>query len=147
MILDTLEHLSDYTPLCPALKAVATFLQTHNLATLRDGRYELEAEGAFVNVQTVAPKAADKALLETHREMIDVQVPTADETIGISPLITLSNAPFDENRDVAFHDERPMSYVNLKNGMFAIFFPQDGHAPGITPTPLHKAIFKLPIKY
>lgn len=146
MIIDTLEHLNEYTPICPAFAAVARFIKTHNLETLPDGRYNLDADGAFVNVQTVAAKTADNALLETHRKMIDVQVPVADETIGVAPLCTLSDAPFDKERDVAFHSERPQSFVNLKRGMFAVFFPQDGHAPGITAKPLHKAIFKLPVK-
>lgn len=145
MIIDTLEHLNDYAPVCPAVGAVTRFLQTHDLDALPDGRYELDADGAFVNVQTVAPKTADKARLETHRKMIDVQVPAADETIGLAPLSALSDAPFDEARDVAFHSERPHSFVSLKRGMFAVFFPQDGHAPGVTPVPLRKAIFKLPI--
>ena len=34
-------------------------------------------------------------------------------------------------------------YVAVKPGMFAIFFPQDGHAPGITPDGVKKVIVKV----
>jgi biofilm protein TabA len=35
------------------------------------------------------------------------------------------------------------TYVTVKPGMFAIFFPQDGHAPGITPDGVKKVIVKV----
>ena len=35
------------------------------------------------------------------------------------------------------------TYIAVKPGMFAIFFPQDGHAPGITPDGVKKVIVKV----
>ena len=37
------------------------------------------------------------------------------------------------------------NFVTVKKGMFAIFFPQDAHAPGVTQTALKKAVFKIPV--
>jgi beta-galactosidase beta subunit len=34
-------------------------------------------------------------------------------------------------------------YLTIKPGMFAIFFPEDGHAPGVTPDGLKKVIVKV----
>jgi len=41
---------------------------------------------------------------------------------------------------------RPRCYVTLLPGEFAIFFPQDGHAPCISEGTLHKAVFKLAVQ-
>ena len=35
------------------------------------------------------------------------------------------------------------AYIPVEPGMFAIFFPQDGHAPGITPDGVKKVIDKV----
>ena len=67
------------------------------------------------------------------------------ETYGYIPVSELPEAEFHEDGDYALVPEAaPQSYVTCKPGMFAIFFPQDGHAPLITDEAvLRKAIFKV----
>ena len=36
-------------------------------------------------------------------------------------------------------------YFNVKNDQFVVFFPQDGHAPAITPVTLKKIVVKVAI--
>ena len=77
--------------------------------------------------------------------MIDIQVPmNFYETYGYIPVGDLPNVPFDTEKDIAkVPNVRPRCYVKLLPGEFAIFFPQDGHAPCISEGSLHKAVFKL----
>ena len=129
MIIDDITHLKDYIRLLPTLKTVVGFLDSHDLQALPEGRFEWDADGCFVNLQTIPPKAPSQAVLESHRKMIDIQIPlTGDET-----------------KDISFYKECSGSFVTVKKGMFAIFFPQDAHAPGVTPTALKKAVFKIPV--
>ena len=126
MIIDDITHLKDYIRLLPTLKTVVGFLDSHDLQALPEGRFE--------------------AVLESHRKMIDIQIPlTGDETMGYSPLKELKPTPYDETKDISFYKECSGSFVTVKKGMFAIFFPQDAHAPGVTPTALKKAVFKIPV--
>ncbi len=145
MIVDDMTHLKDYVRILPALEPVVGFLESHDLQALPEGSLEWGADGCRVNLQTLPPKAPTQAVLESHVKTIDIQIPlTGDETMGYSPLKGLRPAPYDESGDISFHEERPGSFVTVKKGMFAIFFPRDAHAPGITAEPLGKAVFKVP---
>lgn len=149
MIIDELSQLRNYLRIHPALKDVADYLESHDLAACADGRYPLDGDGrddCFVNVQTIPAKGEGEARLESHRAMIDIQVPlTGDETMGYVSLERAEEAPYDGNKDIAFHQGSADTYLRVRKGMFAIFFPQDVHAPGITPSGLKKAVFKIPV--
>ena len=79
--------------------------------------------------------------------MIDLQIPlTAAETYGYADVTQADKAGFDATQDIGFLPSvAPAGYVTCQPGMFAIFFPQDGHAPMITDDGVvfKKAIFKI----
>ena len=54
-----------------------------------------------------------------------------------------ADAPYYAEKDITFIEGLAETYVAVKPGMFAIFFPQDGHAPGITPDGVKKVIVKV----
>ena len=144
MILDSLENLASYAALNPLFAEAVRFLQDTDLASLEPGKIVLEPDRLIVNVNAIPPKTAEEAKLETHVEFIDIQVPiTAEETMGYTPAADLPEAPYDASIDMALYPGRAANYFILKPGMFAIFFPADGHAPGITPTGLKKIIIKV----
>jgi YhcH/YjgK/YiaL family protein len=146
MILDSLENLGNYAVLNPLFAEAVRFLRDTNLAALEPGKIVLEPDKLIVNVNSIPPKTADEAKLETHVEYIDIQVPiTAEETMGYTPAEDLPEAPYDAAVDMALYPGRAANYFTLKPGMFAIFFPADGHAPGITPTGLKKIIIKVKV--
>lgn len=147
MIIDELSYLKNYTGIHPFLQYVIGFLEKYDLSAMDDGRYPVETQsGSFVNVQTVTPKHKDEARLESHRKMIDIQIPlTGDEVMGYVSSAHAEAAAYDGQNDITFHPGCPDSFVTVKKGMFAIFFPQDVHAPGIVPASIKKAVFKLPV--
>ena len=147
MVVDELCNLEIYQPVLPELERVSAFLKREDLMSLPDGRYELQDGDGYVNLQTLQGKAPEDAVLESHKKMIDVQVPlTCDETIGYAALSRLAEATYDGERDIAFHRESPDTMLAIRRGMFAIFFPQDAHAPGIAADTLRKAVFKIPVR-
>lgn len=152
MIVDSIENLEQYAVLNPRFAAVAEFLRNHDLSTLSAGKHEIQGDEIFVNVQDAPVKTREEARFETHRQMIDIQVPLSGcEEHGWCPLADLPEAPYDATTDMTLHDPvspAPISslastYFVLRPGQFAIYFPTDGHAPAITPVPLRKAIFKV----
>ena len=91
-------------------------------------------------------KTQEAAVLETHIEMIDIQIPiTCEETFGYTPLCDLPDFEYNAEKDITkYGDTKAQTYVTVKPGQFVIFFPQDGHAPCIINQPeIKKAIFKV----
>ena len=146
MVLDKLENFGEYISLNPNFAKVLEFLQNGNLHDLPLGRNEICGDIVFANVVEVKPKSKSEAPIETHRKYIDVHVPlSGNEIIGYTPLAELPFAEFVEADDAALYPASlpARDYFNVKKGEFAIFFPQDGHAPAITDAPLKKIILKV----
>lgn len=145
MIIDTLDNLEKYISLNPLFEDVVSFIKENNLTDLPEGKTYIKGNDLFVNVQSINGKTKDEAVLETHIKMIDIQIPlTGEETFGYTPVCNLPSLPYNEEKDITkFGNLKSESYVTCGNGMFAIFFPQDGHAPCIASAPLKKAIFKI----
>ena len=146
MILDTIDNLEKHVSLNPNFVKVVEFLQNSNLQELPLGRNEICGELVFANVVEAKPKNKENAQIEIHRKYIDVHVPlSGNEVVGYTPLQELPNAEFVEADDAALYPATlaARDYFNVKKGEFAIFFPQDGHAPAITDAPLKKIIVKV----
>ena len=152
MIVDDLQAFDRYLGLNPLFPTVAEFLRTTDLNSLPTGITKIKGDDLFINVQQAPAKSRREARFETHRRMIDIQVPFSDsEEYGWAPASSLPAAPYDEASDMTLHDpaepktseDVATTYFKLHPGQFAIFFPEDGHAPAITPTGLRKAIIKV----
>lgn len=152
MIVDNIEQLGRYAALNPRFAAVVDFLRNHDLSALPAGIHSIDGDDVFVNVQDAPVKGREEARFETHRRMIDIQVPVSGcEEMGWCPAEKLPATTYNEATDMSLHDpveggaisDLASTYFTLCPGQFAIFFPSDGHAPAITPSPLRKAIFKV----
>mgnify|MGYP000845828934 FL=1 len=146
MIVDRIENLGKYVALHPLFAEVVTFMQTHQLVQLEEGKLVIKGKELFVNIETCKGKTQEEAVLEYHRRMIDIQMPlTTDEIFGYSPIEDLPEMTFDEEKDIAkISGISAQTYVKVKPGQFAVFFPQDAHAPCIADAEcMKKAIFKV----
>ena len=63
--------------------------------------------------------------------------------MGYTQRADLPEAQYDAAIDMTLYDGLATDYITVKPGMFTLFFPEDGHAPGITPTGLKKIIVKV----
>ena len=146
MIIDTIENLGKYVTLNPLFADVIEFLKNNDLQTIEEGKHFIKDKDLFVNIQVAKGKTQDAAVLETHIEMIDIQIPiTCEETFGYTPLCDLPDFEYNAEKDITkYGDTKAQTYVTVKPGQFVIFFPQDGHAPCIINQPeIKKAIFKV----
>lgn len=146
MIVDTLQHIKKYESLNPLFPKVIEFIENNDLSTLKAGVYEIEHKNLFVTISISKGKTPAEAILETHNNMIDIQIPlSTTETYGYTPRDILPEAVYNAENDISFFpDIAAESYVSCHPGSFIIFFPQDAHAPCICGTPeIKKAIFKV----
>ncbi|MCF0198914.1 MAG: YhcH/YjgK/YiaL family protein [Bacteroidaceae bacterium] len=143
MIIDSLQNLSLYQGLNPYFPEVVAFLQKHPLEELPLGKTVI-GEHAFINIVESPVRSKEEARLETHNRMIDIQLPiSASEEHGYAHRARLPEATYDDANDISFYEAPCDGYVVVRPGQFVIYFPQDGHAPAITPVGLKKAIVKV----
>jgi YhcH/YjgK/YiaL family protein len=145
MVIDTLDNFGKYVALNPLFADVETFMRENDLNTLEPGKHLIKDKDLFVNITTAKGREPEAAVLETHINMIDIQIPLdTDETFGYTPLCDLPKAEYNAEKDITKYEGMAQSFIDCKPGMFAIFFPQDGHAPCISMAPeIKKAIFKV----
>lgn len=147
MVIDTLENLKEYVGMNPLFADVVKFIEENDLASLEPGKHYIKDKDLFVNITTAKGKTPDQAVMETHKNMIDIQIPLdEEETYGYLPLEDLpDDIPYNAEKDITKYPDVPgSSYVTCRPGMMAIFFPQDGHAPCISnAAEIKKAIFKV----
>ena len=134
MIADTLEQRHRYTGLSPRFAAAFEFLEKLP-ARQPAGRCDLDGNNCYALVQAYKTRPLAQAAFEAHRQYIDIQfLQTGRETLLWTPLAALTQVtqPYAAEKDITFFAPPPhWTPVNLHAGQFAVFFPEDGHAPGL----------------
>ena len=148
MITASLSHFNRYVSLHPNFSKVEEFLKTFEFRTPGEKIY-IDSDKLFVIQAIENGKCKEDALLEAHNKYIDIQVCLeGDETIGWRNRNECSDpeSPFDESKDIIFYNDEPLNYVKIPAGSFAIFYPEDCHAPLIGKGSIKKIIFKVEVK-
>ena len=146
MILDTLDRLDKYGYISPLMDKVLEFFHNTDLSSLEPCRIVLQGDDLFVNVNRQGVQTRKEAPIEAHREYIDIQVPiSCDEEMGFisASFLPAPSVPYSAEKDVAFYPGLCDTYLNVRKGMFTVFFPGEGHAPAITEDGILKLIVKI----
>jgi len=146
MILDTLDRLGEYAGAIPYLDKIGEFLSKTDLAGLKEGRIELSGADLFANANFQKPQTRAQVPVEVHRKYIDIQIPiSCDEEMGFvsGTFLGETSVAYVEENDVEFHKGLADTYLNVRKGMFVVFYPGEGHAPAITPGGIHKIVIKI----
>ena len=145
MVIDTLDNLERYISLNPLFPEVVKFVKENDLAQLEAGKHPIQGADLFLNIAEAQGKKEEDAVIETHRKMIDIQIPLDnEETYGYTPLKDLPEVEYNEAKDITkYPGVKAQTLVTCKPGQFAIFWPEDGHQPCIGKGVIRKAIFKI----
>lgn len=149
MIKDKLSNAQCYYAISERLKNGFEWLISSNLYDLEDGKYLIDGENIFANIQSYVTK--DDAPYETHKKYIDIQyMIKGAERVGVSEqsnCILIEN--YSEAKDVAFWECNKNNSVQILNeGEFLVFFPQDAHQPSLkldNNAPVKKVIVKVAV--
>ncbi len=130
-------------------RVVGNFLRAA-AATLADGAYPLQGDAMVARVMTYATRPRAAAVLEVHREFIDVQMMLDGiECLQWYPAATLAaTAAYDAARDVTFFEKpaRAPLQARLAGPLMAVFFPGDAHCTQLqlrTPRTVRKIVVKI----
>ena len=74
MVLSNLNNRKELEKLNPLFKTLFEYLDTHNMAELPLGRYDILGDTLFINNACPKVGTIDEMPLEAHRKYIDVQV-------------------------------------------------------------------------
>jgi len=149
MIFDTIDNHVRYDGLGYNLAAALTFLRENDLAALPLGRVDIDGDNLYALVQVYVTRPVEQGLWEAHRRYIDVQYMfRGRERMGFANLSAMQLGEFVPEKDF-----QPLTgvgnFVDVFAGAFVIFFPEDGHMPGLcqgTPEPVRKIVLKVKIK-
>lgn len=144
MVVDTLQNAKRYLSLHPLFGRAFEYLNEQR--EHEPGSFEIDGKDLFVIISETAGEAPKEPKLEAHRKYIDIQVTLEGSfDIGWKPLAgcSLLSKVYDVENDYLLYDDAPESWVSLQAGMFGIFFPEDAHAPKVSPRPLKKMVFKV----
>jgi len=157
MVIDTLAHCRRYAPLHPEFAKAFEFLAHADWVELASGsvnperhsvRHAIDGDRTYVSIDHMEGRGRTGARLEAHRRHIDIQFTIeGHEEIGWRPLAECAQpaGAFNDERDVGFFRDSPATWLSLPAGTFAIFFPDDAHAPLAGSGTVKKAIVKIAI--
>ena len=147
MIADRLENIMSYASLNPFFPEAFEFILNTDLSAHELGKVVIKEGDCWVNFAQGKPKGKENAKIETHNYFIDVQIPvTGDELMGYMPRVDLPEEEYNEVKDATYYKGLATDYLTIKKGMFAIFFPQDAHAPGVNPEGVKRVVIKVRVK-
>ncbi len=117
----------------PALQKAIEFLLRPDIASLPDGRIEIDGDSVFALVQRYETIKTPEPQFEYHRKYIDIQyIVSGEEIIGFSPLERMTvTDPYAPDKDICFGRVEPGQWtpLYLTVGQAAILYPTDAHAP------------------
>jgi YhcH/YjgK/YiaL family protein len=133
MIVDRIENINTYSCLHTRMRQAIDYLIITDFTKMAPGKYTIDGENLFVLVNHYDTKANDDCLLEAHKKYIDFQyILSGCEKIGFVTFSDqITTREYDAVNDYALFKPENLSLFKLTAGMFAIFFPNDLHMPGI----------------
>lgn len=146
MVLDKLINCEKYFSLNKHFEISFQFLKQYLENPLDVGKYQIDGEKIFALVQNYETK--DNSRFESHKKYIDIQFMISGEEIfeyaDKSELVEIEDKTPIEDM-IFYNDGQKAKRIIFKAGDFAIFFPNDGHKPGLISEEISK-VKKIVIK-
>lgn len=150
MIYDKIDNLESYAGISTDMRMGLEWLRDVSL-DIEKGVYMISPQVKAI-VSEYTTKELNENGYEAHRDWIDIQyLVKGEERVRCLPLEYLTESlPYNESIDASFCIERGIKGHDLVigSGYFAVFFPQDGHMPGLMiggPEKVKKVVVKVAI--
>ena len=147
MIIDTLSNAARYYSVHPLFEKAFEYINKQNLKSLEVSKFDISEglKGAIAEKEGMTAQES-AAKFECHNQNIDIQLCiTGPEVIGWRPRSRCLSpkGEYNAEKDVLFYDDAPDMHFTLNDNQFAIFFPEDVHAPMISDRVIKKMIVKV----
>ena len=150
MIQDRIKNGKLYAKMGSNFAEAFAWLEKVNPAELTPGRIEVKGEEIYALVQQYTTKPLSQGFLETHKRYADIQVVLkGSERMGYCFNEGLSiTQPYTDEKDVEKYEYRDCSQLIVNAGNFALFLPDDAHAPQLAvnePAEILKIVMKVKV--
>jgi biofilm protein TabA len=146
MIIDTLSNAEKYVHLHSLFAKAFEFIKKQSLKEIEVGKYPIDGDNLHASVSEKPGTGKTDAKFEAHDHCIDIQVCISGvETMGWKPrqdCVEIKTV-YTAEKDVTFFNDKPDTYFELHGGQFAIFYPEDAHAPMIGDEVIKKMVVKV----
>jgi len=150
MIVSDMIHIERQISLTSHMKKALSFLRRQDLRSLADGKVEIEEDRIFAIVQRYETIAIHVPKFEYHRKYIDIQyIVSGEEIIGWTQAERMTIVEqYNVDKDICFGEAPAGKWtpVLLQAGQLAVLWPEDSHAPKISPgvpAPVMKIVMKV----
>ena len=147
MIIDKLANAHLYEGVRPRLKMALDYLRETDLTELPVGEYEIDGDNVFIQIHEYETKSSEEARFECHSRYADVQyIIRGEEKMGYTNVENTRVVEELKEKDLYFLETVAEDRFLVKEGMFALFTPEDAHMPGMytsAPKPVKKAVVKV----
>ena len=146
MIIDSLKNADRYISLHPRFAKAFEYIKAQDLKGMEVGKFAIDGENLHASVSNKDGVSAVDAKFEAHNNYIDIQVCiSGKETMGWKPRQECvdEKTEYNTEKDVIFYNDKPDTFFGLNEGQFAIFYPEDVHAPMIGVGPIKKLVIKI----
>lgn len=146
MIFDSIENAELYYGLGEKFLSAFQYLKNSDFEKLPLEKVEIQGDEIFTLPQKYLTQSETEKNWESHRKYIDIQyVIKGTENIGFVLEDYLDElSPYDEENDIEMFSGEG-DYVQVNEGEFVIFFPDDAHKPGLM-VDGSEEVYKLVIK-
>lgn len=147
MIIDSLDNAARYYSVHPLFEKAFEYINKQDLKSLEVSKFDISEglKGAIAEKEGMTAQES-AAKFECHNQNIDIQLCiTGPEVIGWRPRSRCLSpkGEYNAEKDVLFYDDAPDMHFTLNDNQFAIFFPEDVHAPMISDRVIKKMIVKV----
>ncbi len=132
MVYDKIDNIETYKGLSEDIYEGLKFLKNATL-DLACGVHEINPRVKAI-VSEYETKAVNENGYEAHRQFVDIQylLKGAEKNCCLPIEKLRETKAYSEEKDAAFYEANvPTQELMLGDGCFAIYWPQDGHMPGI----------------
>lgn len=134
MIFGNIHNLGDISIYPNVLREALNYILKTDLEKISVGTYEIKGRDMYVQILDLETDIETLKLPEVHKNYLDIHfLSKGSERIGFSIDCdkNMISEDYNSERDILFYKNCDSeSFINMKPGNFAIFFPNDVHRPG-----------------
>jgi len=147
MIIDNIKNLDNYACLSTRITRALEIIRDTDFDKLKDATYEVDGRDLFFFIQSYETQSVNETP-EAHQKYIDIQyMISGKEQIGVAQLTAMTEEVEARPQNDIWFYRGPTDSVTMTAGMFAVFFPNDVHAPCVSPSEgsnhVRKCVFKI----
>lgn len=148
MIIDKLANSYLYKGNSKRLEDALQYISETNFSEMGIGKHDINGSEMFLLINDYETKQNDSNIMEAHKKYIDLQyISKGSEIIEYETFDNQSIVKeYDVENDYLLYTPKIKNRIKLSEGMFAIFYPEDLHLPGLLddmPEQVRKIVVKI----